>query len=207
LANDATRYLYLARHGEALSDESGLTEAGRQQAALLGRRLRDRGLATVYHGPLPRAAQTARIVGEQLVGVPLVELAAAGDYVPHVPGRDELPDDCADFLLRFLGAVTPEEAVLGRDLAQQAAERFTGPVAGDTERHELVITHNFLLAWLLRQALGAPAWRWLGLNFANAALTVIRYAPGRPTALLVYNDMAHLPPELRWSGFPPELQA
>lgn len=28
----ATRYLYLARHGEALPDESGLTEAGRRQA-------------------------------------------------------------------------------------------------------------------------------------------------------------------------------
>jgi probable phosphoglycerate mutase len=95
---------------------------------------------------------------------------------------------------------------LGRDLAQQAVERFTGPVAGDTDRHELLITHNFLIAWLLRHALDAPAWRWLGLNFANAALTVIRYAPERPIGLLICNDMAHLPPELRWSGFPPALQ-
>jgi len=36
----ATRYLYLVRHAEALPDESGLTERGRRQAVLLGRRLR-----------------------------------------------------------------------------------------------------------------------------------------------------------------------
>jgi len=84
--------------------------------------------------------------------------------------------------------------------------QLTGPVAGDTDRHELVVTHNFLVAWLVRQALDAPAWRWLGLNFGHAALTVIRYAPGLPPSLLTYNDMSHLPPQLRWTGFPPELQ-
>ena len=180
MADVATRFLYLARHGEALSDESGLTEAGRQQATLLGHRLHDRGLATVYHGPLPRAAQTARIVGEQHAGVPLVEIAAAGDYIPHMPSRDELPDDSADFLLRFLSGVTPEEATMGRDLAQQAVARFTGPVAGDTVRHELLITHNFLIAWLVCQALGAPAWRWLGLNFANPRSRSSATRPGDP---------------------------
>jgi probable phosphoglycerate mutase len=207
LAELATRYLYLARHGEATADESTLTEVGRHQAAFLGHRLRDRGIVAVYHGPLARAAQTARIIGEYLPRVPLAELDAAGDYVPHVPGRDELPADSAEYLLRYLSEVTPEETAVGRDLAQQAVERFTGPVADGVERHELVITHAFLVAWLVCRALGAPAWRWLGLNFANAALTVIRYAPGRPATPLIYNDMSHLPPELRWTGFPQELQA
>lgn len=50
----------------------------------------------------------------------------------------------------------------------------------------------------------APMWRWLSLNHANAALTVIRYAPGRAASVLVSNDMRHLPAELRWTGFPPE---
>jgi hypothetical protein len=33
---------------------------------------------------------------------------------------------------------------------------------------------------------------------------VIRYSPGRPAALLTYNDLSHLPAELRWTGFPPD---
>lgn len=70
MTGTATRYLYLVRHGEALPDESGLTENGRRQAVLLGRRLRDVPLAAVHHGPLPRAEQTARLIGDQLTGVP-----------------------------------------------------------------------------------------------------------------------------------------
>src|SRR5215475_7337669 len=76
----ATRYLYLVRHGEASPDESGLSENGRRQALLLGQRLRDRPISVAYHGPLPRAAQTARLVTEQLSGVALDVSEAAGDY-------------------------------------------------------------------------------------------------------------------------------
>lgn len=65
------------------------------------------------------------------------------------------------------------------------------------------MTHNFLVAWLVRAAHEAPEWRWMSLDHGNAALTVIRYAPGRPSAVLLRNDMGHLPEELRWTGFPP----
>jgi probable phosphoglycerate mutase len=90
-------------------------------------------------------------------------------------------------------------------LAAEAERRYTGTVPGDEDRHELVVTHSFLVGWLVRAALDAPNWRWLGLNPAHAALTVIRYAPGRPTSLLVYNDVSHLPAELRWTGSVPGL--
>ena len=202
----ATRYLYLARHGEASADESGLSENGRRQATLLGQRLRGRPISIVYHGPLPRTTQTARLISEQLDGAALAVSEAAGDYVPYVPQRDELPPDSADYLLRFLDQFSAEERERGQALARQAARQFTGPVSGDQERHELVITHNFLVGWLVRQALDAPTWRWLGLNFGNVALTVVRYAPGQVPAILIYNDMRHLPTELSWTGFPPELR-
>ncbi|MEU8033425.1 histidine phosphatase family protein [Streptomyces sp. NPDC049099] len=205
MTGTATRYLYLVRHGEASPDESGLTAGGRRQATLLGRRLRDIPLAAVHHGPLPRAEQTARLIGDQLENVPLHVSDVAGDYVPHVPARDELPQESADFFLRFLADATDEEREHGPALARRALDLFTGPVEGEEERHELVVTHNFLVAWLVRDAMYAPKWRWLGLNHGNAALTVIRYAPGRPASVLVSNDMRHLPAELRWTGFPPEL--
>jgi probable phosphoglycerate mutase len=198
-----TRYLYLTRHGEATPDESGLTEDGRRQAALLGERLRDVPLSAVHHGPLPRAAQTARLMGERLPGVPLHVSGAAGDYVPYRPDPDELPTEHAGRLLRFLEQFPADG---GDRLAAEAVRAFTGPVPEGT-RHELVVTHNFLIGWLVRAALDAPKWRWLGLNHGNAALTVIRYAPDRPASVLSFNDMAHLPAELRWTGFPPELRA
>ncbi|WP_317621243.1 histidine phosphatase family protein [Streptomyces sp. CBMA123] len=205
----ATRYLYLARHGEATQDGpdgGGLTPAGRRQAALLGRRLAGRPLTAVHHGPLPRAAETARLVGEQLDGVAVSVCEEAGDYLPYVPSAGELPAESAEFMLRFLAGASAEERSRGPELARRAVDRFTGPAPGPEERHELVVTHAFLIGWLVRHTLDAPAWRWLGLNAANAALTVLRFAPGRPSAVLVLNDQTHLPEELRWTGFPPELR-
>ncbi|MQS10901.1 histidine phosphatase family protein [Streptomyces kaniharaensis] len=206
MTGTATRYLYLARHGEAMPDESGLSDAGRRQAGLLGRRLAGRPISAVHHGPLPRASQTARLVAEHLGGAAVQACEAAGDYVPYVPAREELPAASADFLLDFLSGATAEERARGPELARRAVAEFTGPVPGGEERHELVVTHNFLIGWLVRHVLDAPAWRWLGLNHGNAALTVIRYAPGRPASLLVLNDMRHLPDELRWTGFPAEFR-
>lgn len=205
MTGTATRYLYLVRHGEAVADESGLSENGRRQARLLGQRLRGSPISVVHHGPLPRAAQTARLIGEHLADVPLQVSDVAGDYLPHLPERDELPADCAEPLLRFLDQFAAEERERGPALGRQALERFTGPVPGGKERHELVVTHNFLIGWLVRHAVDAPTWRWLGLNHGNAALTVIRYPPGRPSSILLYNDTRHLPTDLRWTGFPPEL--
>nr|WP_203453962.1 histidine phosphatase family protein [Jiangella aurantiaca] len=130
----ATRHLYLARHAEATPDEAGLTAAGRRQAELLGERLRDGGrpIDAVLHGPLPRAAETARIVAA-ILGVEPAETAAAGDYVPYVPQPDEVPEAYLRFVRQFDDH--------GPRLAAQAIERFTGPVRGDADRHELVVTH------------------------------------------------------------------
>ncbi|WP_327358941.1 histidine phosphatase family protein [Streptomyces sp. NBC_01304] len=201
------RYLYLARHGEATSEEGGLTEGGRRQAELLGRRLHEVPLTAVHHGPLPRAAQTARLIAEQVSGVPLRECETAGDYVPYVPDRGELPSEIADAMLSRLGSVSAAERTHGAELARRAVADFTGPVEhGDAPRHDLVVTHAFLVAWLVRAALDAPPWRWMSLTHGNAALTVIRYAEARPATVLVYNDVSHLPDELRWTGFPPQLR-
>ncbi|MEU0009125.1 histidine phosphatase family protein [Streptomyces sp. NPDC006314] len=207
MAGPAPRYLYLARHGEASPDETELTDIGRRQAELLGERLRHSPLSAIYHGPLPRAEQTARLIGDQLDDVPVQSSELAGDYLPHLPAREELPSEFADTLLARLDQFPAEERENGPGLARRALARFTGPVSGDEPRHELIVTHNFLVAWLVRDALDAPAWRWMGLNHGNASLTVIRYAPDRAPSVLFHNDMGHLPPELRWTGFPPELRA
>ncbi|RII08556.1 bifunctional RNase H/acid phosphatase [Streptomyces sp. YIM 130001] len=206
----ATRYLHVVRHGEARPDETGLTDQGLRQAELLGRRLRDVPFAAVHHGPLPRAAESARAIAAQLQevhpDVPVYASEPAGDYVPYVPDRTELPPDSADLFLRFVAGTPQEERLRGPELARRALGLFTGPVDGDTDRHELVVTHNFLAAWLVRDAMHAPHWRWLGLNHANAALTVISYPPDRPATVLTLNDMRHLPADLRWTGFPDELR-
>jgi serine/threonine-protein phosphatase PGAM5 len=194
----AVRVLYLVRHGEAV-DDGPLSPRGREQAELLAERLAGRPISAVHHSPLPRAAQTAKLIGARLPGVPLHESPLVGDYLPADVDPAGLPAGYAAFLAGF----TETERAEGPRLARAAVERFTGPVEVDT--HELIVTHAFLIAWLVRHALDAPDARWIGLHQSNCALTVLLYRPQRPPELVMFNDMGHLPPALRWTGFPPLL--
>lgn len=197
------RTVYLVRHGEA-GDDGELTAAGRRQAEALADRLAVVEFAAVYHGPLPRAARTARMVAARLPGVPVHVDEAAGDYLPPVPDPAELAAPFA----RLVESYTPAERAEGAALAATAVRRFAGvPELMATDENVLVVTHSFLVAWFVRHALGAPDRGWLGLNAANAGVTAVRCLPGRGCRLLTFNDLRHLPDDLRWTGFPPELRA
>lgn len=63
---------------------------------------------------------------------------------------------------------------------------------GDADRVEIVVTHNFVIGWFVRDALDAPWWRWISLNQANGAISIIRYETGRPPRLVAFNDCGHL---------------
>ncbi|MCE7003787.1 histidine phosphatase family protein [Kibdelosporangium philippinense] len=198
-----SRYLFLTRHGEALPDQTALTGIGCRQSVQLGRRLKQVPFDAIYHGPHAKAEQTAKLIAAEIGNVPLHSVAAAGDYIPYVPTREELPDAA---LSSFLSQFNILERQRGAKLVRQAMEQFTGPTADDKDRYELLVTYNYLAGWLVNQAQGSPRWRWLTLDHANAALTIIRYSPERAPTLLVFNDMGHLPADLRWTGFPGEFQ-
>lgn len=110
----ATRVLYAVRHGSA--DALGsLTEASRQQCRHLGRQRARLPIDVVWHSPLPRAADSAAVLADQLSARPsgtgqtgaeatrtvrggsvrggsvlVDEAAELIDHVPHVPSRASL---------------------------------------------------------------------------------------------------------------------
>jgi probable phosphoglycerate mutase len=193
-----THFLYLVRHGEAAPHDGPLSPAGERQARLTGERLKHVPLSAIYHGPLPRAAQTASLIVACFPDVPVSASDLAGDYLPSDPDAADLPPSYASFVAGFSAA----ERTHGPKLAAAAIDRFTRAGPGDGDNHALLVTHNLLIGWLVSQALSAPSWRWLGLNQMNCALTVIAYRPGLPPALISFNDAGHLTPELRWTGIP-----
>lgn len=201
------RTLYLARHGEPTVAATGLSDVGRAQASRLGQRLKDTPVRSIVHGPSARAAQTAAIVLDQIgTGVAIRESRAAGDYVPAVPESASLEPHVRPRLAEFVSHLTQDDVREGEKLAAQAIDQFAGLPSPERCSDELVITHAFTIGHLVAHALGAPAWRWWGLNHGHAALTVIRYALGRPATLLVFNDMSHLFAPQRWTGFARDLR-
>lgn len=198
----ATRYLYIARHGDA--DAFGnLTDTGREQVRLLGQRLAHLPIDAVWHSPLPRAAASARELNIFFTGSAHVsEAAELIDHVPYVPTPEETPPSWVPF---FDGYDT-EEAAAGHRIAHNVTSRFATAPEGDDDLHEVLITHAYPIAWLIRHALDAPAVRWLGLNSANAALTVIENRQELPPSIVMFNDMSHLRADLQWTGFPNTLR-
>ncbi len=192
----ATRHLYLARHGAA--DAFGeLKETGRRQSSLLGERLAGLPIGAIRHSPLPRACASAAEVARHLPGVPVVEASELIDHVPYVPAPEEMPRPWAGFFDGYEEA----EAASGRRLADELVARFaTVPESDAPDSYEVLVTHAYPIAWLVRDALQAPPVRWLSLDSANTGLTMIEYRSGLAPVLVMFNDLSHLPAELRWTG-------
>jgi broad specificity phosphatase PhoE len=193
-----THYLYLVRHGEHLDAEHGLEDGplsprGRRQAELLADRLSGVPLDAVWHSPLERAAETARAVAGRLRAVTPEPSSLLFDCIPTgpTPGMPAIYES-------FFGSVTEEDIEAGQAQMSDAVSEF---LVRKPAAHELLITHNFVIAWFVREVLDAPDWRWMTINQAHCGLTVLAQRPGRPWTLVSHNDLSHLPMELR-TGLP-----
>ncbi|MBT5576333.1 MAG: histidine phosphatase family protein [Microbacteriaceae bacterium] len=194
-----SRYLYLVRHGEQVDAEFGLpdgplSDRGREQADRIADRLGSISFDAAYTSPLQRAIETAEVITERLEVQPATPSALLMDCIPSGPEPDMPPAFEA-----FFGGVTEEEIAAGQAQMTDALGEWFTPSRED--RHELLITHNFVIAWFVREVFGASAWRWIGINQANCGLTIIRVRSAKPPVLLTHNDLGHLPAALR-TGLP-----
>lgn len=204
--------LYLVRHGEAVSNvqpviagirsDQGLTERGRQQAALLEQRLsEDRlGADVLYVSTLRRALETGAYVSRAL-DLPMRE---SDDLHELRPGEaDGLSID--EWRTRADRGVPPRdpyqpfspggESWAGFLLRAETALRHL------VIRHEgetvVAVCHGGLLEASFHLALGrGPSAPRLGLDPRNTSLTHWRHHPapegGPEWTLVTFNDARHL---------------
>ena len=196
-----SRYLYLVRHGEQQDAEHGLPDGplsarGVRQARAIAERLGGVPFTSAWTSPLQRAQDTARIMTERMPAIEPEPSALLMDCIPSGPGVD-MPHAFE----AFFGGVTAEEIEAGEAQMADAMSEWLTPSRED--RHELLITHNFVIGAFVREAFGAAAWRWLGISQANCGLTIIRVRTLKTPVLVTHNDLGHLPPELR-TGLPVE---
>lgn len=194
----AKRTLYLVRHGqyhvrrsERSSDPDGaLTEIGRQQAALVGLRLRSIPIDVIHHSTLLRARQTAEIIATDFPGVPLRPSDLLRECVPQLP--EVLPDSVREVI-----AAMPKSAVFdGPRRAADAMAAYFRDEAGDVERHEIVVGHGNLLSHLATQALGAPEGSWTRTDIHHCGITIVSMGTQRGLMLQCHNETGHLPQQL-----------
>jgi broad specificity phosphatase PhoE len=185
----------LIRHGETEWSRSGrhtgrtdvpLTDLGRHQGELLGRRLRGRSFALALTSPLGRARETCRLAG-------LGEGALL---------RDELREwDYGD----YEGITTPEirsrrpgwflwrDGCPGGETAAEVGTRADRVVAelraagGDCA----VFAHGHVLRVLAARWLGLPPEEGSLLGLSTATLSILGYERDTPV-LWLWNEASHL---------------
>lgn len=193
-----TRTLYLVRHGEHIDAEHGvpdgsLSKRGVKQAQAIAKRLKGVDFDASWYSPAERSEETMNVLSDTISNLKPQPSSLLLDCVPT-----GIVEGTPDAYLPFFGGYTDDELEAGRAQMADATAEF---LASSRSGKELLVTHNFVIAWFVREVMVSPEWRWLAINQANCGLTVLHQQSGRPWTMRVHNDVGHLSPSIR-TGLP-----
>jgi len=201
-----TTRLFLVRHGATeLSAEDRfagavdvlLSDAGRNQARLLGDRLAYQKVEAIYASPMKRTVETARLIAEP-AGLE-VETVDAVREIAH--GRWE-GKTRADVEREFAGEYNKWEedpftfAPEGGESGLQVTARALPAVLHLVEQHEgkrfVIVSHKATIRLLLSSLLGFDPRRYRDrLDQSPAALNILDFKDVAHARLTLFNDISH----------------
>jgi len=189
-----TRNIILIRHGQYNLDgkddsERYLTDLGRRQAALTGKRLAELALpySFILHSDMKRAIETANIISEDLTKVPV------------------LP---ADAILREGSPIAPEPKVAswrpeyhwdtdGARIEAAFRKHFhRAPPSQTEDTFEVVVCHANVIRYFVCRALQLPPEAWLRLSLKHASLTWMVIRPSGKVYTRCLGEAGHFSPEM-----------
>lgn len=181
---------YLIRHGETDWNAAqrwqgfaptGLNDAGCQQAQALADYLRARPIRAVYTSDLPRALQTAQILGAALGVDPQVDARwrelDVGVFQGLTAAEVQLryPDELAAWRADTLDYRLPNGETR-RELQERAAAAWAAAVAGHQAGEIAIVSHGGTIRLLLRRLLAPNVSD--GRALPNTSITTLARAAG-----------------------------
>lgn len=199
MSDDATRQVWLVRHGETewarLGRHTGrtdvpLTRVGRDQARALGRQLAGHAFAMVRTSPLSRASETADLAGFGRVAVADPDLME-WDY-GALEGRltVDIRADDPDWTI-WTGPWPGGETIDG--VAARADRVLARCLAPDVAGNVLLFGHGHLLRILAARWLGLPGASGALFGLATATVSILGWERERPV-IDTWNEACHLAP-------------
>lgn len=198
--------LFLVRHGATQltaedrfsgSANADLSDEGRQQAAMLGERLRDEGITAAYCSPLSRTRETARIVAEPCgLQVELRdELREIGhghwEGLTRREVEERFPDEYAAWEEDPF-TFAPEGGESGVAVLARALPVVREIVTRHPGERVLVVSHKATIRLLLSSLLGFDARGYRDrLDQAPACLNVLDFRDPVRARLMLFNDVSH----------------
>ncbi|TDA69446.1 MAG: histidine phosphatase family protein [Clostridia bacterium] len=197
--------LYLVRHASTGWNKHGqyqghsnvaLSDAGRQQARLLAKRLADKDLHFFYASDLSRAFETAQIVaaayGQPVT--PLMELREVNFGLWEGLTFQEINEKYAGIATQWRlnpGQVGIPQGERFAEVQERACRVITDLVARHPDKNLLVVSHGGTIRTILCGLLDLSLDRLWGLAQDNTAVNIIDFYDGRPI-LTLFNDAHHL---------------
>jgi serine/threonine-protein phosphatase PGAM5 len=190
-------YVWLIRHGHYDRDSTvdddvsgnGLDALGREQAKLVGARLARLPVkpASLVASTYRRARETAEIAGRAMGRAPVLD-SLIRECTPHTPRAD------------ILRRLAPGEAAACDSTLALAWAKYLAPTP-DADRHDVLVCHGNVIRWMTSRAVADEARHWLGMDVANASITVLAVRPDGTVRLVCFSDVGHLPvAKQSWAG-------
>ncbi|KAK0162434.1 hypothetical protein PV327_006210 [Microctonus hyperodae] len=187
----AVRHLLLIRHGQYnLSGETDsdriLTDLGRQQAELTGKRLAELNLpySLIVRSTMSRAQETSKIIEKSLKDVPVSDDSILVEGAPIPP---EPP----------IGRWTSESHYFqGGPRIEAAFRKYFHRADPNQEKdsYTILVCHANVIRYFVCRALQFPPEAWLRFSLKNGSITWISIQPSGRVILRAFGDSGYMPP-------------
>lgn len=193
-SSKARRHLFLIRHGQynmktKEANEMILTELGREQADLTGRRLKDLmskfKFTKLIHSDVVRAIETANIIRTHLpqdLPVSVDPLLAEGAPIPPEPPVGHWRPEFHQFFQDG-----------GRIEAAFRKHFYRAPPEQLEDSYEIIVCHANVIRYLFCRALQFPAEAWLRFDLQHGSITHIVISPDGRVGCKALGDAGFMP--------------
>lgn len=188
------RTLYLIRHGQYDHDDDrdpdigkALVLLGIAQSKLVAGRLNSlpAKMSSLISSTMTRARQTAMIINQDFPELELHQTRLIRECTPPTWREDIMEGE------------DPEELKNCTDNLDAAFSKYFIPSPGEEDQNDIIVCHGNVIRYFVTKILKVESMSWLQMTTGNCGLTVVRIKPDGSMKLVSFNDMGHIPPNLR----------
>ena len=188
------RTLYLIRHGQYDQDDDrdpdigkALIPLGIAQSKLVAGRLKSFPVEmnSLISSTMTRARQTAMIINQDFAELELQQTRLIRECTPPTWREDIMEGEDSEELKKCT------------DNLDVAFTKYFIPSPDEKDRNDIIVCHGNVIRYFVTKVLKVETMSWLQMTTGNCGLTVVRIKPDGSMKLVSFNDMGHIPPNLR----------
>lgn len=187
------RTIVFIRHGQYQRGPEKLTALGRRQARLVAQAVKPLKPLKLFCSTMPRAKETARVIGTQVKLKPTVKDFFREGLLPGTIGFYEMLTKKSSKSKKLEIKRKMKLAKVNADAAFKFL--FRTPHAGQS--CEVVVAHGNVIRHWVCKALKIDQKKWLSMDVSHTSLTTIRIDKKGHFVLLGFSDNGHLPHKMR----------